>query len=461
VSIRLRLAAVFTLATLVLVGIGGYVYLRQLHSGLEDSLDQSLQARAGTVATALGSDPSTRLPNGADGYVQVYNIDGQLLRSSRALAGEPLLTGAQVFRAATGDPVHLDRTAYLRITDDPGPEALRVYGMRAGASRTVVAVAARRDLVDDAVQRSTRQLLIFGAIVILLAAPGSWLLARAALRPVDRMRAQAARLQAADAAEGVPVPRSRDELARLGATFNGLLGRLHAVLDREQAFVADAGHELRTPLTVLKGEFELAQRPGRTRAQLLETVDVAAEETDRLIRLTENLLVLAREGTAVPSTPVDLAGLASFAATAAGVLAAGRNVRISVLDDGVGAVRGDVDRLRQALDNLLSNAIRHSPAGGTVLVRLAREGADTVLEVADGGAGFPPEFLPSAFERFARSDDARTRDRGGSGLGLAIVAAIMAAHGGAAVAANRPDGGAVVTLRWPAVGTADGTSPGT
>ncbi len=448
-SIRLRLAAVFTLACLVLLVIGGYVYLRQLRAGLENSLDQSLQAQAGTIATAVSSDPSARLPGGPDGYVQVFAGNGMLLRSSATLAGDRLLTAAEVVRTAAVDAVHADRTVNLHTEDDPGLEPMRIYGARTGSGRAVVAVAASRDLVENAVQQSRHQLVILGVIVLLLAAPGSWLLARGALRPVDRMRAQVARLEAVDAVEGVLVPRTRDEIARLGRTFNGLLGRLHTALERERSFVADAGHELRSPLTVLKGEFELARRPGRTREQLLETVGIAAEETERLIRLTENLLVLAREDRPAPQSPLDLVDLARYAATAADAIAAARGVRIIVQDEAVGVVVGDADRLRRALDNLLTNAIRRSPADGIVVVRLARDGGDALVEVVDDGPGFPPAFLPRAFERFARADDARIRDTGGSGLGLAIVAAIMAGQGGTAVAANRPDGGAILTLRWP------------
>jgi heavy metal sensor kinase len=456
VSIRLRLAAVFTLATALLVALGAYVFIVQLRGRLESSLDQSLQARAATIAADLGADPAPRLSNGAGGYAQIYSATGGLLRSSRALTGDRLLSVAQVRTAAAGS-LHTDRVLNLHGHQEAGSEPMRIYGTQTGSHGRVVAVAASRDLVDEAVQQSRNQLAVLGVLVVLLAAPGSWLLARAALRPVDRMRAQVARLQATDVHDGVAVPRTRDELARLGRTFNGLLSRLHAALERERAFVADAGHELRSPLTVLKGEFELAQRPGRSRTELAETVSVAAEETDRLIRLTENLLLLARED--VPAAPgaIELADLAHYAITAVTATAAARGVRITLQDEAVGTVAGDAGRFRQAIDNLLTNAIRYSPPDGTVTIRLARDGSDALLQVIDQGPGFPPEFLPRAFERFARADDARTRGSGGSGLGLAIVAAIMQVHNGTATAANRPGGGAVLTLRWPQHAAGAGT----
>lgn len=447
-SIRLRLAALFTLATVLLTGVGAYIYIETLRSGLESSLDQSLQVRAGALASALAADPSAQLPNGDGGFAQVYAPDGRVLRGSPALAGARLLSAARVAAVVGGAEVRTDHKVPVHNRDEVGVEMLRVYGVRVHSSARVVAVATGRDLIDDAVQRSARQITVLGVAVLALAGPGSWLLARAALRPVERMRAQAASLEAANATEGVAVPQTRDELARLGRTFNDLLGRLHAALERERSFVADAGHELRTPLTVLKGEFELAQRPGRSRQDLLETIDIGSEETERLIRLTESLLLLAREDRVTPA-PVDLADVVRDAIAAARPSAAARDVSLQLHDDGVGVVSGDAERLRQAVDNLLSNGVRYAPPGSAVAVHLRRDGEDAVLEVIDDGPGFPPDFLPSAFERFARADEARNRSRGGHGLGLAIVAAIMTAHGGTATAANRAGGGALLTLRWP------------
>lgn len=449
-SVRLRLAAVFTLATIVLVALGAYVFVGQLRRSLENSLDESLQAQAGTIAAALANDPSPGLSNGFGGVAQLYDRDGTLLRSSAALAGARLLTAEQVRQAVASGTIHADRSADLRTKREPGPQELRVYGMRARRSTVVIATAASRDLVDDAVQQTQQQITIVGLVVVVLAGPGSWLLARAALRPVERMRARVAALDPARVAAGVEQRQARDEISRLGTTFNELVARLHAALQRERAFVADAGHELRTPLTVLKGEFELAQRPGRSREDLLETVEVAAEETDRLIRVTENLLLLAREDDESPHDEIDLADLAHDSVAAAEGAAAARSVTLALRDDGVGVVTGDADRLRRAFDNLVANAIHYSPTDGTVTVRLGCCRSEAVVEVSDDGPGFAPEFLPRAFERFARADDARTRDGGGSGLGLAIVAAIMQGHGGTAEAGNRPNGGAIVTLRWPA-----------
>lgn len=461
-SIRLRLAALFTLVALVLLSVGGFAYIRQLRHSLEGSFDQELLDVATTMMEAFSDDPRIRLPAETDGNVQIFDADGTRIRSSRAVYGVNLASTRQVIAATHGHILRFDQQVALlpdstRLGDIPlilanngQPPVLRVVAVGSGKDGRVFVAAASRGLIDTALRSSEKQIALFGAIALLLAAVSSWLLARAALRPVERMRAQVARLREADTAELVPAPGTRDKIALLGKTFNGLLGRLHAALQRERSFVADAGHELRTPLSVLKGELELAQRPGRSAAELQDTITVAAEETDRLIRLTENMLTLARGSNLVWGT-VDLNALAHGVALAAHAHAAENGVTIEIRDLGADIVDGDPDRLRRAIENLLTNAVRFGPTDSTITISVSQEGADAAVSVRDTGPGFPSEFLPRAFERFARADDARNLADGGSGPGLAIVAAIMKAHGGSAAAANSPEGGAVVILRWPRV----------
>jgi two-component system OmpR family sensor kinase len=235
---------------------------------------------------------------------------------------------------------------------------------------------------------------------------------------------------------GGPVALAIASLAGYGAAS----ARLRAALERERVFVADASHELRTPLAILRAELELALREGRSREELEAAVRSAAEETDRLTRLAEDLLVIARadEG-ALPirTTPLQAtAVLGNVAARFPGARAAAA--------DGID-LQADPERLEQALGNLVDNALRH---GGTH-VELEAERADgrVELHVRDDGPGFPPGLLDEAFERFTRGDAAR--GRGGAGLGLAIVDVIARAHGGEAGARNRPGGGADVWISVP------------
>jgi signal transduction histidine kinase len=276
----------------------------------------------------------------------------------------------------------------------------------------------------------------------MLASLLGYAIASGALRPVEAMRAEAAAITDAEPGRRLPVPSGRDEVARLGETLNEMLVRLEGALARERGFVSDASHELRTPLARLRGELELALRRPRSAEELEDAIRSAAAETERLAELAEDLLVLARS---------DQAALAlRREALSASELARAVAERHSSVQVESGAadgaqVAGDRTRLEQALGNLVENALEH----GAEPVRLAVEERNgrVDLHVLDHGPGFPPEFLPKAFERFTRANEARTG--GGAGLGLAIVAAIARAHGGAAHAANRPGGGADVWLSLP------------
>jgi signal transduction histidine kinase len=245
------------------------------------------------------------------------------------------------------------------------------------------------------------------------------------------------------------VPEANDELHRLGDTVNAMLTRLEATLARERALVADAGHELRTPLAILKLELELALSSDGSDGELHARVRSAAEEVDRLSRLADDLLVIARaEQGRLPlerqrlEVGEVLGSVAGRFAAAAG--SRGRAVRW----EGSPSLRVEADRARleQALTNMVSNALRHG--SGPVVLRAGRSNGSVELHVLDEGSGFSPGFLPRAFERFSRADPARTG--GGAGLGLSIVQVIAEAHGGEAHAENREDGGADVWLSLPA-----------
>ncbi|SDJ37450.1 hypothetical protein SAMN05444157_3061 [Frankineae bacterium MT45] len=459
--IRLKIALASTLATVILLGAAGLLFLTTLKSGLQNSLDNSLRSRSDELAAEVNSDgtvssdlTSGRITLGDNTYGQVLAADATVLHTVDELQ-TPLLNSGQIAAAAIG-PRFFDVT--VDSTPNGHHQHVRVLATPLGTDGKVVAVGVNGDTADEAVDRAGKQLLFIGFVVLLVAAPGSWYLARSALAPVERMRRQAAELQANDAGGGLTVPESRDEIGRLAATMNALLARLHDSLERERAFVADAGHELRTPLTVLRGELELARRPGRSNSELLATVEVASEETERLIRLAEDLLVLARDENSgnlrtsrfdLVETLTDATGLFDAAALKAGV-------ELHVDAPPTLPVTADPDRIRRAVENLIGNSLRYAPPGSQVEVRAELVGNEARIQVLDEGPGFPPELLPVVFERFRRADVARTRTdvadsaEAGSGLGLAIVRNIMRHHGGDAVAVNRvPGPGAQVTLHWP------------
>jgi signal transduction histidine kinase len=232
-----------------------------------------------------------------------------------------------------------------------------------------------------------------------------------------------------------------------------MLERLEEAIERERRFVDDASHELRTPLANLKAELDLALRRSRTADELERALRSAGEETDRLARLADDLLVLARADRGrlpIRREPVDVARMVGGTVDTFAARASERGVGIDVRVPE--ELRADVDelRMRQALGNLLDNGLRYVPSGGRMRVAAERHDGSLRLEVRDTGPGFPPEFLPVAFEAFARPDASRSRPGGGTGLGLAIVAAVAEAHGGTVEADNLPGGGAVVVLSIPA-----------
>jgi signal transduction histidine kinase len=292
---------------------------------------------------------------------------------------------------------------------------------------------------DEVLAALLALMLVVGPLALLLAVFAGYRLAGAALRPVESMRREAAEISSETSGRRLPVPEARDEVRRLGETLNQMLERLDEGLLRERRFVADAGHELRTPLALLRTELELALRRPRSTEELQGAIRSATEEVERLIRLAEALLVLDSSG----GRPLQLGELDAgelldavarrFAARAD---AEGRAIEV----EGSAAFRGDRDRLEQALGSLVDNALTHGE--GTVRLEAERDGDSIVLRVTDGGRGFPDDFLPHAFERFSRADEARTG--GGAGLGLAIVDAVARVHDGRASASA-----ATVTLVLP------------
>ncbi|MCJ7439000.1 MAG: ATP-binding protein [Acidimicrobiia bacterium] len=449
--IRLRLALSFAAITLVLVGAGGLLFSRSFRSGLEDSLEPGLRAQADTVAAevrasgaAAALDDAQGGPaRGRDVVAQVLDGSGQVLATTLEAGDRPVIQAATV-----RDGLSVRVFANTRVGGEREPYRVLAAPVESESGRQVVVVATSLEATDEAVARVRDALVIGGASAVLLAAIGGWFLSSAALRPVERMRRQAADISEHDAASRLQVPGTRDEIAALATTMNDLLARLHDALSRQRAFVADAGHELRTPLAVLRTELELGERPQRTEAELRDALHHAAGSVDRLARLTEDLLLLARTDEVVEPRfePVRMPALVG--ASAATMRDAAARADVSIIVEGpeqLDAV-GIGSLLQRAVDNLLENALRYSPAGSTITVRVRTAGPDAVIEVLDKGPGFPPEFLPHAFERFRRADDARARTDGGSGLGLAIVLAVAEAHGGTATAGNRPEGGAVVTV---------------
>lgn len=289
---------------------------------------------------------------------------------------------------------------------------------------------------------------------------------RRGLRPLESIAATASAIGGGDLARRVPEAGPRTEVGRLGRALNAMLGQLESAFDERQRtedrlrrFVADASHELRTPVATIRGYAELFRRGAASRPDdLAQAMTRIESEARRMGSLVEELLLLAKLDQGLPQArePVDLNALAAEAVDDARVLAPGRPLFLETGAGGPVVVRGDADRLRQVLANLLANVRHHTPEGTESRVRVGRAGGRAVIEVADSGPGLDDEQAHHVFERFYRADPSRTRSRlpdgspeEGSGLGLAIVAAVARAHGGGAEVGAGPGKGAVFRVLLP------------
>jgi signal transduction histidine kinase len=435
VRVGLAAAGAILLALAALAVVLALLVARERHR----SLDQQLRQRAGEVARLSATAPALlNRPGSLDSplggrqlLVQVVDRRGRTVARSQALEGRSLPAG-QLLAAALGGP----RSGYADGSN--GDEHLRVFvapladiGGPAGGGAVVVGGATGE--LDATLSRLRSVGLVAVLVTAALGALLAALLARRALRPLERLSSAAADIErTGDARRRLPEPATADELARLGDTLNRMLAALEHARDAERRFVGDASHELRTPLTALRGNAAYVARHGADPAAL----DDLEADAARLSALLDDLLALAREDAAAPvhGEPVDLAELAADAveadprATAAGD-------RASVL--------GERPALERAVGNLVRNARRHGPPDGLITVTTELDGDRARIAVADEGPGLSREQAAHAFERFWRAPGAHGE---GSGLGLAIVRAIAERHGGSVTV-----DGARFTIELPAL----------
>jgi signal transduction histidine kinase len=419
---------------IVLAAVGLFVY-RRVANELLRTVDQTLVGQAGEELRTHRVDADT---DGGTTLAQLYARDGRLLGAQPP--GLARLLDRRLVAAARTR--HIWRNETIRLHGREGE--WRVLALSAGGPVAVVArsIEPRSESLDHL----RHELLVFLPLALLAASLGGYALAAGALHPVEVLRRRAEAVTA-DEPAALPVPPGGDEISRLAVTLNDMLERLHAAVAHERRFVADASHELRTPLALLKTELELALRRPRSRDELEDALRSASEETQRLVRLAEDLLLIARadQGSLPIHTEVVdadrlLADVAGRFATRARTL--GRRLVAEPSE-----LRLDVDPLRveQALGNLVDNALTHGE--GTVELRAVDAGDRVELHVLDEGAGFHSDFHARAFDRFSRGDEARSGS--GTGLGLSIVELVANAHGGSAGVRGRSGDGADVWFSLP------------
>lgn len=463
-SIRARLTIWYTAilaAMLVVFGIGLYSLLTQI---LHEDIDETLQTRARQIGSYIQTQSNpvdllitrqVQLPpvdvfSSATVFVQILDRSGDIAARSANLGDRFLpipeasfnetLDGAELVYTIDADPTRLRiYSAPLRVNDP----------LRGDTAIGVVQVSMSLSDVESLLQ-SVRYALAMGITLTLIVAAGiGAFMARAALLPIHRVTQTALRItRAEDLSRRLPRSNAQDELARLTDTFNEMLGRLETLFQQQQRLVADVSHELRTPLTTLRGNLDLLKRgqgahgPDEVR-DMLETMD---GEIIRMSRLVSDLLLLAKAdaGVELERRMVELDTVLLDVYRQAVVMADGVHIELGHEDQAV--VLGDRDRLQQVLINLTDNAIKYTPRGGTVCLSLYNREKWVQVSVSDTGVGIPKEEQPHVFERFYRSDRARTRQSGGAGLGLSIAKWIAEAHGGHLTVESEEGKGSTFTL---------------
>ncbi|MEK6303525.1 MAG: ATP-binding protein [Acidobacteriota bacterium] len=458
-SVRARLTLWYVLVFgLLLLGfsIPTYVLLsRSLYDRVDQSLSNAAQATASEFLSeikefngdaGLGAAETLnelRLPN-------VYTAicaDDRILASNLPEAQEPSL------RQVTASERSNDQTSF-RTMEGFGEEGARmvVLPLEAGGKRYFVAVAEPLLGLVEQVALIRRIFYVGFPATLLVAAIGGFLLARKSLAPVLEMSEQAQRIGATNLQERLTVSNPRDELGRLAGVFNELLSRLDRSFGNMREFMADASHELRTPLSIIRGEADVALSQQRDPAEYNETLTIIQDEARRLTLIVDDMLSLARADAGQRPLNVQdfyLNDLVEEACRAMQVLALRKGVALTPMLTEDVSFRGDEDLLRRLMINLLDNALKFTPSGGSVSAQLVCEPSMVKIIVLDTGAGIPAEAVPHVFERFYRIDKSRSRADGGSGLGLAIARWVAEAHKGSIDLVSSPGHGSKFTVSLP------------
>jgi len=479
VSLRVKLTLYYLailFAVLIFFGFAIYTYLsHSLLAIIDGSLAYQVRAVEQQMANTMTGDTLVGdHPVGAPGethsdevlitpqIVQVLDAKGQVTDEGPN-AQEDTATRAHHLPVNVEKLSRIgDRQNYFETLKLKSGEEVRVVTRRAkDQDGDPFFIRVGQSLVP--LQKARRRLLLILGIavpaVLLLSSYGGLLLANQALRPVDRITRAAQEIGVAgDLSKRVPLPTRMDELGRLAATFNRMIARLEAAFERQRQFTSDASHELRTPLAVMRGDIEIALRRRRTPEEYQQVLTSNLEEIMRLSRLVEDLLTLARADvgqTALRCEPVSLDKLCQQMVEYISPLAQMRDQTL-VYEPPPSTpivIKGDVQRLKQLLLNLLDNAIKYTPVGGHITLGLKTEGKEAVMWISDTGRGIPAEDLPHIFERFFRHSRS-TSDKGASGfgLGLSIVKWIVDSHGGKIDATSQVGQGTTFTVRFPLLG---------
>jgi heavy metal sensor kinase len=432
---------VYAIATFIAVR---HEFLEQLDERLHDDFEVAEGRLTRTADGRVAWVPDAH-QDAHDGEAKVYEVWSA--------------TGEQIHRsgAATAlPPIALAETtsAYRYETVIANGERWRTFAAPVTISghTVVLRVSRSEERVREELSEVLIVLILGLPLVVALAGVGGYVLARRALAPIDHLASEAQRITAERLHERLTVPNERDEIGRLTGVINQTFVRLESSFDQLRRFTADSSHELRTPLAVVRGIGEAAVAERRSPAEYEEAIGSMLEEIDRMSTLVDTLLRLSHGDARtirLSREPVDLDQLARDVVSSLGILAEERDQKVTVNTASNVTVMADRLILREAVTNVLDNAIKYGPIGSTVTIVVDRNATESVLAIADEGTGIPAEHRERIFDRFFRVDEARSRDGGGAGLGLAIAKWAVEIHGGRITVSARQGGGSEFLIRLP------------
>ena len=443
-GVRTRSALAAALVMTVCLAIAGGVLLLVLYRSLESTAQGAAAARAEQISTQLRTDtpreldPSLLATDSQIGAVQVVDSAGTVLAASNGAPASPLVTTS----LSNGQARSVGRVEDRAVGFDYWVSA-RATAVPGGS--VTILVGADREPVESVVTKVAALLAVGSPVIIALVVVGTYRLVGAALSPVEAIRARVASISSTDLAQRVPIPATRDEIAHLAATMNGMLARLERGRAAQHRLVSDASHELRSPLSTITAALEMAS--GRPELMDNELIDESLlPEARRMRQLIEDLLLLARSDEDAMELRRDDVDVDDLLLAEASRLRAIGSVHTVTHIQPCRTV-GDRVALARVIRNLVDNAVRH--AASTVTMDCRPAAGRAVITIADDGPGIPAQDRARVFERFVRLDPARTRSSGGSGLGLSIVEQIVRSHDGTVAVGDAAHGGAVFTLTLP------------
>ena len=443
-SVRVRLTLWYIVVMLAVLGVYAVAVYTFVRTNSSEMLDARLRDDFDWASDMLAQRPDGSIRpydetgEGDSPWLQVYSLDGQLLYDTPEARRNPVPRSNQWAVAAKEE----DRI--VTVPEVSPPYRVMSGGARIGGRPVLVQVARSEGPIAQNLNQLIYILFLGLPGAVAISGLGGYLLARRALAPIERMSERARSINAERLNDRLPVDNPDDELGRLATVFNDTLTRLESSFEQMRRFTADASHELRTPLTAIRSVGEVGLRGRRDETAYREIIGSMLEEVDRLALLVDRLLMLSRADTGrknLSMDVVDIPELASEVAEQLSVLAEEKSQSVRVRCDAVPRWFGDRMVLRQAMLNLLDNAIKYTPDGGTIEVRVRQETTATTIDVVDSGPGIPSELQPRIFDRFYRVDKSRSRENGGgTGLGLAIAKWAVEVNGGRLTLEPAPSG---------------------